>query len=259
MLAHHLTADDDLASRSHAFIDTSVAWLTGSLGLGPGSRVLDLGCGPGLYSHRLARAGIEVLGVDVSRRSLEHARTVAEAEQLPARFRLGSYLEVDLGSGHDAAILIYEDYCVLSPAQRGLLLGRVREALRPGGRLVMDVTAAPRFEEHTDGSVTRADLGDGFWADPPYVGRVDTWTYPDLRLVLKRYVIDKPGRVDATGEAQDGWTREFWNWMQCLTPEEVRAELEQAGLVLEALHGDVAGAPYDPAAGTFAVTARHPG
>lgn len=87
MLQHHLTPDDDLASRTHAFIDASVAWLRERLGLGAGSRVLDLGCGPGLYAHRLARAGVEVLGIDVSRRSLEHARTVAEREGLPARFR----------------------------------------------------------------------------------------------------------------------------------------------------------------------------
>lgn len=245
MLQHHLIPDDDLASRTHAFIDASVAWLRERLGLGAGSRVLDLGCGPGLYAHRLARAGVEVLGIDVSRRSLEHARTVAEREGLPARFRRGSYLEVDLGSGHDAAILIYEDYCALAPAQRHVLLERGREALGPGGRLVLDVTAAPRFGAFTDGSVTAPDLGAGFWSADPYVGTRETWTYPDLRLVLERYLI-----------TTDTGTRGLWNWMHCLTPEEVGAELAAAGLVLEELLGDVAGAPYDPASETFAVIAR---
>ncbi len=48
------------------------------LGLGPGSRVLDLGCGPGLYAVRLARRGVRVLGVDASARSLAHARLTVD-------------------------------------------------------------------------------------------------------------------------------------------------------------------------------------
>ncbi len=38
--------------------------------LGPGRRVLDLGCGPGLYARRLEAAGADVTGVDLSRVSI---------------------------------------------------------------------------------------------------------------------------------------------------------------------------------------------
>ncbi len=50
MLRHHLDPMSPAASRTHAFIDRSVDWLCAVLGLGPSSRVLDLGCGPGLYA-----------------------------------------------------------------------------------------------------------------------------------------------------------------------------------------------------------------
>ena len=143
MLRHYLIPDDGLASRRHDFIDASVDWLVDRLGLASGSRVRDPGCGPGLYAHRLARRGVSVHGVDVSRRSVAHAREGAEVEGLPACFTHGDYLDADLGAGHDAAILIYEDYCVLAPARRVQLVRRVAAALAPGGRLVMDVTAAP--------------------------------------------------------------------------------------------------------------------
>lgn len=244
MLAHHLDPDTSAASRTHAFIDASVDWLCTAVGLGSGDRVLDLGCGPGLYAERLARRGIAVLGVDTSSRSIAHARSVADAEGLPADFVHGNYLDAPLGTGHDAAILIYEDYCVLSPAQRALLLARVRDALRPGGQFVFDITSAVRFAEHHDGWQDGLEKLTEFWAERPYRGVRETWTYPELRLVLDHYVITKDGR-----------TREFWDWMQCLTVAEVTAELEAAGFDIAEVTGDVAGAPFDPASLTFAVRA----
>jgi SAM-dependent methyltransferase len=43
-------------------------------GLGPGSRVLDLGCGTGIASAALARRGMSVTGIDISEPMLAHAR-----------------------------------------------------------------------------------------------------------------------------------------------------------------------------------------
>jgi len=68
MLAAHLDPDLDAASRRHDVIDRSVAWL-GSV-IPAGGRVLDLGCGPGLYTSRLAAMGYDVTGIDYSRRSI---------------------------------------------------------------------------------------------------------------------------------------------------------------------------------------------
>lgn len=244
MLRHHLDPDSDASSRSHAFIERSVAWLVEVLGLEGGSRVLDLGCGPGLYAVGLARRGVRVVGVDVSRRSLAYLREAAGNEGLPVETVHGSSLDVDLRGPHDAAILIYEDYCALSPAQRHLLLTRVREALRPGGQLIFDVTAAPAFEHHSEGVREFDDADTSFWSAEPYRGVQETFTYPELRLVLNRFIITVAGS-----------TREFWNWMQCLTVDEVAAELGEAGLAVEAVYGDVAGAPFDPASERFAVHA----
>jgi 2-polyprenyl-3-methyl-5-hydroxy-6-metoxy-1,4-benzoquinol methylase len=47
------------------------------LALLPGMRVLDVGCGPGRHAHELARRGIEVHGVDISRRFVDLAAAAA--------------------------------------------------------------------------------------------------------------------------------------------------------------------------------------
>jgi SAM-dependent methyltransferase len=67
LLAAHLDPRTDAASRRPDTIDRSVAWLANQLELRPFNRVLDLGCGPGLYAERLAGLGLSVTGVDISR------------------------------------------------------------------------------------------------------------------------------------------------------------------------------------------------
>jgi 2-polyprenyl-3-methyl-5-hydroxy-6-metoxy-1,4-benzoquinol methylase len=55
MLAFHLDGEIDMSSRRTGFIDNSVRWLNEHFELSKGSRVIDFGCGPGLYTSRIAR------------------------------------------------------------------------------------------------------------------------------------------------------------------------------------------------------------
>jgi len=187
MLQAHLNPDNAAASRTAEFINRSVRWLKTALNIQPDSRILDLGCGPGLYADALAQLGAVVEGIDVSQRSINYARTRAKAAGLSATFHVGNYLADDLGDGYDAAILIYEDYSVLSPEQRHLLLTRVWDALRPGGVFVFDVTAASRFDTVSESAFEQPNLMGGFWAPGEYDGIAETIKYPDLRLVLEKY------------------------------------------------------------------------
>jgi 2-polyprenyl-3-methyl-5-hydroxy-6-metoxy-1,4-benzoquinol methylase len=84
MLHEHLSQDHDAASRRGATIDRQVAWIHGALLLaGTPTRVLDLGCGPGLYAERLAALGHRCVGVDVSPASIAFARARAASPPVP--------------------------------------------------------------------------------------------------------------------------------------------------------------------------------
>lgn len=63
MLQEHLSQEHDMASRRFKSIDKQVAWLHGDLLGGHTSSILDLGCGPGFYSHRLAARGHRCHGI----------------------------------------------------------------------------------------------------------------------------------------------------------------------------------------------------
>jgi len=61
--------------------------------------------------------------------------------------------------------------------------------------------------------------------------------------------LDKYDIVTETG------TSTYYNWLQCFDPPDLGSELEAAGLEIQELLGDVAGATYDALAPEFAVVA----
>ena len=65
--------------------DQEVGFLVDVLGLEPGTRLLDVGCGPGRHAHTLALRGVEVVGVDISERFIALARDGAP-EGVPVTF-----------------------------------------------------------------------------------------------------------------------------------------------------------------------------
>jgi SAM-dependent methyltransferase len=245
MLKYHLDPDKDLASRNHAFIERSVAWLIERFHLGNGKRVLDLGCGPGLYSNAVAESGASVTGVDFSRSSLAFAVSEAESRGLEVDYRHGNYLELEVLGAFDLVLLIFGDFCPLGPDQRRSLLGRVKKWLRPGGRFVFDVSSSALFESLEESSSYEEAPDGGFWSPGPHFAFTKRFKYLTEQAYLERYLIVEPTR-----------NRELFNWMQCYDPPGLRAELQEAGWDLEVTLGNVAGDPYDLEAPFFAVIAE---
>jgi SAM-dependent methyltransferase len=123
-----------------------------------GGRVVDLGCGSGIWAAALCRAGYDVLGIDVSAAMLALARRRAPR----ARFRRGSLLDAPIPAC-DAVTSLGEclSYAFDARAEtRALpaLFRRVRRALRPGGLFVFDVATPGRGA----GPPVRWYAGDGW-------------------------------------------------------------------------------------------------
>ena len=102
MLKFHLTQEHDLASRRFEIIDKHVDWIHNKLGEKP-SKILDLACGPGLYSNRLTKLGHSCRGIDFGPASIKYAREQAIKEKVEIVYVLGDIRTADYGDNNDLA------------------------------------------------------------------------------------------------------------------------------------------------------------
>jgi cyclopropane fatty-acyl-phospholipid synthase-like methyltransferase len=245
MLSYHLNEQVDLSSRNAAFINRSAEWITSYFNVGAGTKIADFGCGPGLYTTRLAKKQADVTGIDFSKRSIQYAQEVATREDLSIHYENQDYLEFETDDRFDLVLMIFCDFGALSPSQRKKMLSKFHTILEPGGSVLLDVHSLTAFEQREETAIYEADQLNGFWSPNKYYGFLNTFKYASEKVVLDKYTIVEASR-----------TRIVYNWLQYFSPEALEREFVECGFAVEKLYSDVAGSPFDSGSKEFAVVAR---
>lgn len=103
--------------------------------IAPGSHFLDIGCGAGQIAIPAARAGVQVIGVDIADNLIEHARHRAAAEGLLAHFEVADAEDLPYTeASFDVVASLIGAMFAPQPAKVAAEFARV---CRPGGRLAM--------------------------------------------------------------------------------------------------------------------------
>jgi len=247
MLTFHLNENIDVSSRKAEFIDRSVEWISSRFNVGAGTKIADFGCGPGLYTTRLAKKQADVTGIDFSKRSIEHAQETAARKGLSIHHVNQNYLEFETNDRFHLILMIMCDFCALSPTQRTKMLRKFRTILEPGGSVLLDVYSLKAFEQREETAKYETNLLNGFWSLNMYYGFLNTFKYEEEKIVLDKYTL-----VEAAH------TRTVYNWFQYFSSEALEREFVENGFTIEELYSNVAGSPYDSEAGEFAVVAKKP-
>ena len=245
MLSFHLNEEIDVSSRNAAFIDRSVDWIASHFKIGTRAKIADFGCGPGLYTTRLAKKQAVVTGIDFSMRSIQYAQEVADREGLPIRYIKQDYLEYEIDDRFDLILMIMCDFCALSPFQRRKLLSKFHTILKSGGSVLLDVYSLKAFKQREETAMYGANLLNRFWSPNKYYGFLNTFKYEKEKVVLDKYTIVEAGR-----------TRTVYNWLQYFGLGVLERELVESGFKVEGSYSDVAGSPFDSENEEFAVVAR---
>ena len=244
MLSFHLNEAIDVSSRKGTFINQSVGWIVSEFNLGKNANIADFGCGPGLYTARLAKCGATVTGIDFSGRSIDYAKEFAAREQLDISYVKQNYLEFETEDRFDLVLMIMCDFCALSPPQRKQILSKFNRLLNPGGSVLLDVYSLTAFEKKEETARYEVNQLDGFWSANKYYGFLNIFKYDEEKVTLDKYTIVESGR-----------TREIYNWLQYFAPENLEREFNEAGFSFKGIYANVAGASYDKKADEFAVVA----
>lgn len=232
MLAAHLDPESDAASRKHATIDKDVENLLASRFLKPGDRVLDLGCGPGLYSSRLAEKGLRMTGVDISERSLDYARRYAGEHGLQIDYRLLDFFDIDFTAEFDAVIQTHGELNTFSDEKLNELLSRFHRALKPGGLLIFDLTTRT-VRKRVGLKNGWYAMKTGYWRPGPHLVLEQGFDYPENDIWLNRYIIVDNERVAV-----------YNLWFHDYTLETFSPVLKNAGFEIVQVWNDMTGTPY---------------
>jgi len=148
------------------------------LALEPGAAVLDLACGHGRISNRLAQRGADVTGLDVTPLFLDRARADAAARGVTVDYVEGDMRTLPWSERFDAVVSWFTAYGYFDDEQNHRVLDQVHAALRPGGRFLVELNHKDGLlPVWSDAGVARA--GDALMIDErqwdPLTSRSNTW------------------------------------------------------------------------------------
>lgn len=198
MLAEHLSQDHDMASRRMEWIDKQVTWIHDRLLDRTPSHILDLGCGPGFYSHRLAGLGHRCRGIDFGPASIEYARQHCP-DGVSCEFVLGDIRQVALAGPYDLAMILYGELNVFPPAQALAILQRVQASLAPHGLLIVEVQAPDAIERLGRGGPSEQQSESGLFSERPHRCRTENQWLAEQKVAIQTFSVTEaeggPARV----------------------------------------------------------------
>jgi len=225
-LADHLGAAYDRYAHTKGTVQ-EVDHVVAQLGLAPGHRILDVGCGTGRHAKELAGRGFVVHGVDISERFVDLARREAPAgatfERLDAR-------AMAFDAEFDAVICLCQGAFGMMTADGddAAVIDGMSRALRGGGRLALSAFNAyfavkyhqdASFDAATGVSHERTEIR----SEAGEARTVDLWTgcYTprELRSLLDRhaFVVDSIASVEPGAYGSDAPTVETAEYLVIAT------------------------------------------
>jgi SAM-dependent methyltransferase len=187
---------------------------------------LDLCCGPGRASVELARKGMNVTGVDLSAFMLDKARNRAAAAAVEVEWVRSDMREFIRPASFDLALSLFTSFGYFETREDNLrVLTNVRQSLRPGGALVMEIMNKERLARVFSPASVMENEG--------------------TVLIEQRRVLPGWSRMENTWYVLSGGRYETFtisHWIY--SGEELCSLLAQAGFESARTYGSFAGAPF---------------
>ncbi|WP_350255102.1 class I SAM-dependent methyltransferase [Bacillus halotolerans] len=232
-------------SRESGFIDETVDFINKIAPVEKYKKIIDLGCGPGLYSQNLAMKGYDVVGVDFNKKSIEYAISEAKKRDLSIDYWNEDITNIEIENEFDLALLIYQIYCVFSPENRKKILNNVHRGLKSGGLVLLDVLSETSYEKFPQNLMWSLSRKDNLFSDKKFLSLYTSIKYPNKVTLAKNILVFGDGEIV---------NYNYWN--QHFSIESLEKEVNDAGFTLEKLYADVNGEDYVNNSDFFAVVLK---
>ena len=193
MLKEHLNQSHDLASRRFEKIDRHVTWIHQTVLARCPTRVLDLACGPGLYTSRLAKLGCRCVGIDYGPAAVEYAENTAERESLACTYALRDVRQAEFGVGFGLVMMLSGQFNVFPRGDARGLLAKARAALQPEGVILLEPQRYQTVEANgTKRPSWQAHGRPTIFSDRPHLVLTESFWHDDPGTATERYYVIDP-------------------------------------------------------------------
>jgi 2-polyprenyl-3-methyl-5-hydroxy-6-metoxy-1,4-benzoquinol methylase len=172
---------------SQALVAKQVAFMESSLGISRGDAVLDVGCGLGQHALEFARRGYLVVALDLALSMITRAAEEAQQHNLRINFLHKDIRDIGFEGTFDAILCVGTTFGFFDDEQNRGVLQRLAHALKPGGRLLLEVVN----RDYVIGSQPNLVWFEG---DGCVVMEESDFNFYSSRLNVKRTMMREDGR-----------------------------------------------------------------
>jgi SAM-dependent methyltransferase len=207
MLKEHLDQGHDAASRPYETIEKHIEWIHRLVG--HPTKVLDLGCGPGLYTSRLSRRGHVCVGIDYSPASIQYAKEYAVKEGLPCTYIQEDMRTAEYGSGYGLVMLLYGEFNVFRFEDAKKILKKCYKALDENGLLLIEPHTSAAINRKGEKSPSWYTVKNGLFSDEPYTCLEENfWDSITKTATIRYFIVDTSGKVTPYAQTFQAYTDE---------------------------------------------------
>lgn len=218
-----------------------VRWIIRTTGLRPPARVLDVGCGVGKHAVACALSGFDVCGIDISAPYLQSAHKLAARHGVQLRLQRMPMHELSAREEYDLVLNLFTSLGYYSPRAKNIdVLKKMVRALRPGGRIVLDVTHLEAFENRFQAKYWR-ELG-----DRKFILESRDFSQKKKQILNDRLIITK------------GKVRRYAFKLHLFSAREFTSLLKRQGLTHIRCYGSLRGAAFDRNGPRLVIVAQKP-
>lgn len=220
LLKCHLDDSTDGASRRLEKRNKILDFINRSIG--KNSKILDLGCGPGLLDFELSKSGHDILGIDFNIESINYA--VKNKKSNNIRYKYENYLKIKFPEKYDTVIMIYCDFGALIPSEQKVLLKSIYNSLKSDGVFIFDIFKPDLKTLKKEVNCWSISGGNDFWCKNPYLFLQEVKTFDEASAIGERYfVIDQKKHN----------IKEFILWNQYYTVESIKKLMSENNFEVE--------------------------
>lgn len=198
MMKERYGFDTEPSSALTEAVEKDVGWIHDNLLGGGKTKILHLGCGPGLYTASLARRGHECVGIDCSHAMIAYAKKTAGRDGLSCNYREHIIHSAVYGYGYGLIMVLDGEFNTLNPMDAIEVIGKLWMALDEGGILLIEPSTYLSFERLGNQAPRWCAENEGIFSTAPHLClHENRWNARNGTLMKRWYVVDA-----ATGEVR---------------------------------------------------------